>query len=611
MLDISPSNMRTEIETAIKLRRRHTNLTNELIQRYAGQHYREDWTPEMPSHENHEFELVVNTIPAVIARNPKVKITSRRPVSQRELAEGMTHGMNRWIKDVHLKDKLIPIVHDSLFNFGVAITLLETAPGYDGQDMPPLRPALKHLRPTRFFMDPQCDGPMTARYKGHLIIRDREDLLKAKTPDGRPKYNREAIEALTAPDSHNEMLDDPMFRDMELLVDRGQVVYAEVFVPEHGAILTIGFGGGADKKQKAVYLRKPRRIYGDPRGPYTMFGYYIVPGQVYPLPPLAVTAAAVEEVNAHAEQVSRQADTARNLVLVNANNPAMVDAVKNFEDGTVAAVPGFNPQDYAQISLGGPLPTQIDYIQYLRERIDRRSGLTDIQRGNVTGEATATEAKLAAAASSGRVRWMQERVREGVCEVLEKAAWLMFNSDSVVFPLKIEDTERLLFTGLDQAAIGANPFRLEPSTVKEGVFYGGVQPGQEDANFADLELEIEPYSMEEVNEVVLQKRMQDAFTLITNAAPMIMQIPFVNWPALLDDYFQVLNIPDGRKYINWDMVSQLMGLAFQAGGVMGIPGIDGTPMTSPKRLPSPHGSATSGTGGAGQETGALLANAVA
>jgi len=575
MLNVEPNNLRMEVENAIHIRKLHTVIFDDLVANYAGKYFREDWDPGRPTIDKHEFEFLVNIVPSVMASNPAVSVKSRRPRVQREVVKAMKHGLNRWIKDTKFKQTVEPSVIDAVFKFGAMLITMEPMPGYESKETPPLRPALTRISPKRFFMDPTAERPELARFMGHISIRDRDDLINAKDFEGKPKYDKAAIEALGGPD--DEIASSTLaeyIHDLGVTVDRDQVITAEIFVPETQMIYSIGFSSTNDEKKKVgKYLRKPRRYFGHPRGPYILFGFHIVPDQVYPLSPLCVTAEIVEELNAHSDQLRRQADTQRNLVLVDGTNAPLVDAIKNFADGTVASLPNFDRNAFAEVSLGGSSATQLDYVAGLREQVDRQSGLTDIQRGVVTGDATATESKLAAAASSGRVQSMKDKIRDSVIQILENVAYLMFESKNIVFPISQEKSEKMVFNG-----IGAeSPFSMEGEDEEDLLFFGGKQEGQEDFSFWDLELEIEPYSMEQVNEAVLQKRMETAFMLVTKAAPMMMQYPFINWPELFDDYFQQLNISDGRKYVNFEMLMQMLGIKYGPGALSDIPGIDGSP----------------------------------
>jgi len=114
MIDVTADRLRMEIEAAIRLRRKHTDISRELIERFAGHSYREDWEPDGPSHENHEFERIANIILDLLHDNPKVSVKSRRPVVQRELIEAMEHGLSRLVHDINLRTRIEPIAEDKM-----------------------------------------------------------------------------------------------------------------------------------------------------------------------------------------------------------------------------------------------------------------------------------------------------------------------------------------------------------------------------------------------------------------------------------------------------------------------------------------------------------------
>lgn len=577
MLKLTAQNLMVEVQDAIDFRREHTDESKKQIELMAGDAYRSSWTPSIKGDVNHPFEFSSNILPALVYSNPKVKITSRRPRAQRELVGAMQHGLNRWIADVDLKRVLRRIALDTMFDFGIALVTMEALPGYENKRIPPMRPCVKRISPRRYFEDPRggISGP---RFMGHALVRDKEDLLKAKNPDGSPVYDQKILEQLNTNTEELEFREDELDDSLKASrPSRDQVVIYEVYVPETKMIYCLSMQPTENKKGKAVFIRKPRKAFCPPAGPYVRFGIYDVPDQVYPLAPLAATAAQVEEINAHRAQTRRQADTARRLLLVDAAQQALVEAVTTYKDGTVAAIPGFNRNLFAEVDLGGPSKESLNYVQILSAELQRTSGLTDMMRGQISG-ATATEVNEASAGQDTRVRYMQDRFRESVADVLNAAAWFMFESHSIVFPVPQAQAARSVFEWQKEE---------DDTDQEDGIFLGGVQPGQEDFTFSDLELEIQPYSMEMVDQVILQRRMQTAFQVLMSAAPMIIQTPYLNWPAILDDYFEALNIPDGRKYIDWRKLEEMMQAQFTPGQPQQIPGLDGTPPVDTKAFKAP------------------------
>ncbi len=589
MLDTSIENLRLEINQAELDRKRMTAKVEELIAGYTGSFYREGVGPEIESHENHAFDLMVNTLPAMSFYNPKVYIKSRRPRVHREIAQSSKHGMNRWISDVNLSEILDEIALDMLIGYGVALVTLEPLPGYEADDIPPLRPRVSRISPYRFIQDPQALSERETRYKGHRWTRDKEDLMRAtrlnpRTGRKEAVFNRELLRSLTEDTSGGlGQRDRNLFNTSQpqTQIPRSQVSGYELFVPEDGMIYTMAQEAASDK---FGWLRPPRKAFGPPWGPYILFGLYWVPESPWPLSPLNVSAALADELNAHLDQISEQADSARQVTIMQGGEQdAGVQTVKNARNGDVISVPGFDASMIQVITVGGPSVEQMAYADRLRARIDRKTGMPEFIRGNVAG-ATATENTLAQGASDKRSKFMQLRFRRKVKKLLETALWYMTESENVVFPVPITEDQPDNPEFAEFSAGGKNE--------KDGLFIGGHQPGQ-DFNFFDLELEIEPMSMEYVDQSVLQRRADEVFAWLTQSSQLMVQTPWLNWPLLAEKYFESRNIPDGRRFINWAMVQRMIGLQqFEGSEPSAAPGTEGTP--GPKPINLAAGSGTEG-----------------
>ena len=117
MLDLSSSNLWTEIKAAESFRDKHLGRVEELIERYAGSSYREDFTAGAWN-ENHMFEFIRLTTARIIFDNPKVRVKTRRPGTQRDVAKAMKHAQDRWVRDVNLRRLLKRIYTDMCFCYG-------------------------------------------------------------------------------------------------------------------------------------------------------------------------------------------------------------------------------------------------------------------------------------------------------------------------------------------------------------------------------------------------------------------------------------------------------------------------------------------------------------
>jgi hypothetical protein len=296
---------------------------------------------------------------------------------------------------------------------------------------------------------------------------------------------------------------------------------------------------------------KPRQAFTKPTGPYVLFGIHGVPDEILPLSPLAITHELTNEINAHAGQASDDAATAKRLLAYDSSIAGLKGKVAAAKHGTTLGIPGLAAGAAQQFEFGGTMPATIEYLTMLRERLDRQSGMNDIIRGNVTG-VTATESQIADTRADVRTRMARTQFQRSVVECLSIAAWLMHESDQVQFYVPVTDPQ----TGQETPALFVGGPSVDPMTGE-----------QIHIPFEHLKLEIEPYSMEMVDEALLQRRMLQVGTLVTQWIEIIPQTPFIRWTNLMDDLLQTVNIREGSKrYIDWDMVAQVQGMAAAAAG---------------------------------------------
>lgn len=527
--------MYDEIDAAIKLRDKHIRPVQQLIRKYAGKNYRDGWLTPQDTYENHAFEYITNMIPAWSYDNPACEVTTRVPGLMDEVVEAIKLALNQWVKEVQISKTLRSVAVDTCFAWGVCAVTLENVPGHQDEVPPPMWPAAHRILPTRFFIDPYATSLQDSRYMGHVWVRDKAELLAAVDEEtGMPLFNAAALEEIS-PDEGMAALNARELRQdtlSGLYLARNMVVGYEVWDRNTNMIYTLGYGRSTSKQGQ--FLRAPREFVGCPKhGPYHVFGIYSVPGQPYPLSPLQVTADLVDEIDAHAGQMKSQAASAKRLIITDTNQTA--DKITMSPDGTVITVPGFSKAE--TLEFDGPAKANLEYSAMLLGRLDRQSGLSDLVRGNVTGDPTATEASLASTYANIRTRYAQSVFREAVSDVLENAAYIMYTNPRVAFFMAIET----------------------PMGPQTAAYSGGQWPGQEIARFEHLQIKIDPYSMEWVNEGLRQAQMAEVFDRVVNvgmAAPQLM-LNGLNVVELLNDLGETINVKNmGEKYLNPALTQQ-------------------------------------------------------
>ena len=121
---------------------------------------------------------------------------------------------------------------------------------------------------------------------------------------------------------------------------------------------------------------------------------------------------------------------------------------------------------------------------------------------------------------------------------MKGVSWFLYHDDRITFPLG------------EAAAADMG--------VPEPIFEGGLHNKITGASFADLELEIDTYSMQRANEPLLQKRSMDAFNLVIQASQVMQQTPFLDWDSLLKKLGDAMNVPELGELIDMDMYHQMV-----------------------------------------------------
>ncbi len=566
MINTSPENLLVEIQSSETLRDQHLEDFDDQVKRYVGPHWRAGSMDSDYYPENHAYEYLSLMVPKIVLDNPRVRVTTRRPGSQGQVAEALRHGLNRWSRDSHLSRLLIRLAVDMLFNYGVGITTQEPQKHMRHGDTKRW-PQCYRIPQKLFFMDYLARHTSEARYMGHKVRRDKEDLLRLAAKHPGQGWVPWAIEELVT-DNDDEL--SKANRERSITANpRGEVTYWEMWIPEaqlkgypesagyHGSIWTLSeqmpsrgretwftdevADAPSGETSSATFIREPRPFYGPRTGPYTHFGVYTVPDHAMMLSPLTAVQGQTDDLNQHVQAASHADAQYKRLIFVDNMDKKLMQRVKDAGDLFVVPVTGLREgtRQIVSTELGGSSPQQWDMIAQKRERLDRNSGIFDAQRGMVAGRGTATEVAVADQSSSARMSFIEHQFQDGTARMLSNVAWYMYHDDRVEFPL--------------------GPEAAESMGMVEPWFKGGIEREGSGASYDDLELEIEPYSMTRTTEGLQQKRTMEMVQMVTSMAPMIPQMPWVNWREVMKKLGNALNFPELEDVIDLQVAAKFAG----------------------------------------------------
>jgi hypothetical protein len=559
MLDVTADNLWEEVRLAELFRDSHLDRVKTLIDYYTGSAYRGeaggDWS------ENHMYEFLRINTAKVVFDNPRVRVGTRRPASQRQTAVGIQHGLNRLIVEANLRRLLKRVFAAQCFAFDVVQTVVEPQPWMDPRTGNTYHwPMNYQIDRDRFFFDPLCRWFGQARYSGHKFLRDKEDILAEAKADPSKGWMVENIKLL----SEDGGVEDVKERQDVIRADirRKEILGYEIWVPEketgdaskgyNGTIYTIAVSAGDidGNDAKTAYIREPRPYYGPRWGPYTLYGVYPVPGDPYPLAPFVANHRQMTELNDIVSATNTAIKLYKKIILVSAENPDLQNKVKDTPGHFVVAVKGFQKDQVVELESGGVTSQHVEQLQLALDRMDRNSGISETHRGNVGSRSTATEIAVADESSKGSIAYIQQEFTDATIQLLRSCAWFLYHDDRVKFPLGEEAAGEL---GM-----------VEPW------FNGGLTPEDSEYAFDDLELEIEPYSMERMSEALARAQYKEQVELALQAAPIIPAAPFYDWKKLFEKGGDVNNDPYFGEFFDPEIASMVGQLA--AGGQPGQPG---------------------------------------
>jgi hypothetical protein len=226
----------------------------------------------------------------------------------------------------------------------------------------------------------------------------------------------------------------------------------------------------------------------------------------------------------------------KRLIIMDETSPDLAQKVKS-PDNYVVTAKGFKKEMVIDLESGGITSQHKDQIRDALERVDRNTGISQVQRGNLQKGLTATEVAVADAASSEALAFVKQEFTDATVQVLNSAAWFMYNEDRVEFPLGEE--------AADDLGMG------------EPWFKGGM--GGE-TSFDDLELEIEPMSMERMNEALMRTNYMEQMQMIMEAGPAVLAAPFFDWKAIFERGGDALNDPMMGDIFNAPLAAKLTGM---------------------------------------------------
>jgi len=616
-LSLDPKDLMREVLASARVRDTRREGIRAMLDKFPG-----SWWDGVPGDgmfdpENAGFEMVSYLATQLVWSNPRVNITTRRPVAQQQVAEALQFGMNRWVLDSDFHTTLEDFVVDYLYGWSVALCSLVPLPeAYEAED-PPLWPEVTRVSPDRCGWDHLCPTPRRARIIWHEWWADKDDMIRRakldrlKPEDKREGWDLNAIEDMTTSNAGISLLGSMIKDRDETSVDRKQLRFVSIYLPGmrldgepgpdqgfNGVTTVLGCNSmsGTSPSQGEIVC-PPKPMFGPRWGRYIIGGVYPVPDSPHPLSPILANAGHIEQASRSGKAISEAIESYARLIVT--SDTQLGELLNNGRHSGIYTTGSLGDlaNKIASLEKGGPTQPMLVGDQLIRGRRDRALGFDDVQRGVVTGDGTATEVLEATQAAGARVAQIKGSFQNRfAARILKTVCYDMFTTDEVRF-----------LAGPEAAAAMRQRLQEKGEEVPEtaeAIFEGGSFVQGSGATFDDLALEIEAFSMERPSDQTKALRASFYTNVLPQLAAVLPQLIAQGWkpkPLLravgegfaipnLEDQVDIAQLLQAAKspVPGEDPIPRLLrdigAVHMQAGQLARPRGSSGRPMNQPKQL---------------------------
>lgn len=605
------------IQEDLKLRDQVIGPSREIVQAYEGRYHREGHGPNEPMPENDLFEWDRQMKPTIIMDNPGCEAELLVSGLPDMLPMAMEAGIDVCIRESNFAKVASQVYDDAKFTYGVFGLQFEPTPGHDGmmasdERILPHRPIARRIAPERWFCDSHIDTYDQSRRSGHMWMRDKDDLMED------PRFNREVLAQITSETGAEKYKkgDKGYQHSMIGQIIGFECYFPEIRTSDdpraRGSIYTLAVGQmDNNDKTEAQWIRDPRPWLGPAFGPYILVGFYFVPNCPYPISPFAAMFEQVKATAAHEASAARSAANAKRFIGVDPQYESEAETIESVQDGQVAIIKGLKDGAVKQMDVGGVTPERDAYIARLEVKRQRMMGLSDNSRGQIDPEATATSVADAANERDVARSLLRGAFRDAVGMVMSGFAHYLLNNQSATFPLPPDVAERFVprpstlppesdaeLLAMQESLASGEDFesiltrvRLALQWRPRVIFAGGpvldpsepdqpiirlqqtdedgtplfnsqgeplwewiVSPALRGISERDWLLKVAPFSMERVDQGLMQRRVKDAAEVVGKTLDLAVRYPFFKAKAMLDMYGDSINHRNlGDRLVDWDL----------------------------------------------------------
>lgn len=494
MYDGTPASLRkltTAAECSLKRLEPHRRKRLERIKEVVGFNYSDDGAVDKVPINMEDLATRVFAR-ELMAKNPNVLVSCPYPDLRYQKLK-LKLSVNQEIRRLQLQKVLNRGVVDAFFGIGIIKVGLADDEGTNGVGIP----FVDLVDLDDFVVDMDARSWNEVRYIGNKYRMPLSVALK------NPAFNEKAREQLQA--TANERYTDPAdgtaaevgtgYRSSYEDSYEPWVELWDLYLPREKKLITVA----ADEMNHENGPLMEIAWKGQKNGPYFTLGFFDVPANLMPLPPLANLHDLHLLINALMRKAGRQAERQKTITMVPAGNVGDGQKIVDSSDGDT--ITQQQPGQVSQAKFGGADPTTVSLIAQLQGIFSYMAGNLDTAGGLAPQAETLGQEQMLAAGTSKTVADMKDRVYTWTKEIVEAIAYWIWTD-----PL----TEQQLY--------------YSPQGYPDIQVPVMFSPEDRTADFLNFDIKIEPFSLQQQTPAnQLQTIMQYLQQIVFPALPMLQQ----------------------------------------------------------------------------------------
>lgn len=476
------------------------------IQDFCGSHYVKD--SACPATPVNLIELAVTIyVRLLAARSPKCLVKTDVP-SLRPFAADMEIALNQIPGEIGLSATLRRAVVEAIFSIGIVkVGIGATNENAKIGD----EPFVSIVQLDDYFCDMSARSWEEVQYEGNEYWMDTEQIrelygvsLDSDEYSGESQDGQVQARSLTVHEHGSPLHERVLLRDVYLVREGRMVTYAV--------------------SSQRVLRDEP---WDGPEGsPYIRLWFSDVPGNLMPMPPVAVWKDLHELENTLFRKLARQAVAKKTVSAFQGGNDEDIARLKKASDGEGFRYNGAKPE---QIALGGVDGGNLAFALQVRDIHSALAGNLDSLGGLSPQANTATQEKLISEASSVRIRAMSDATVDFAKAIFKRLAWYMWTD-----PVR----ERTIV----KRASAAAPYL---STTRKWT------PETRDGDFLDYNLEIDVFSMQDDSPSTRMEKFLNVYERVI--LPILPQLEaqgaYIDFRAVLDYVARNANLSEISDFV--------------------------------------------------------------